>query len=58
MKRMRSLYHLVWDDFADWYIEASKHELNNSVLAYGLEAILKLVHPFAPFSNRDDLANT
>ncbi|HSX53053.1 MAG TPA: valine--tRNA ligase [Patescibacteria group bacterium] len=43
------LYHAVWDDFADWYIEASKVEPNNSVLAYSLETILKLAHPFAPF---------
>lgn len=43
------LYHLVWDDFADWYIEASKTHLNKSVLAYSLETILKLAHPFAPF---------
>ncbi len=43
------LYHLVWDDFADWYIEASKVETNKSVLAFGLETILKLAHPFAPF---------
>lgn len=43
------LYHLVWDDFADWYIEATKTELNKDVLAYCLETILKLVHPFAPF---------
>jgi valyl-tRNA synthetase len=43
------LYHLIWDDFADWYLETSKHELNKSVLAYGLETILKLAHPFAPF---------
>ncbi|HEV2412403.1 MAG TPA: valine--tRNA ligase, partial [Candidatus Saccharimonadales bacterium] len=43
------VYHLVWDDFADWYIEASKLEPNDSVLAYSLETILKLVHPFAPF---------
>jgi valyl-tRNA synthetase len=43
------LYHLVWDDFADWYIEASKTHLNNGVLAYSLETILKLAHPFAPF---------
>jgi valyl-tRNA synthetase len=43
------LYHLVWDDFADWYIEASKSHLNPGVLAYSLETILKLVHPFAPF---------
>jgi valyl-tRNA synthetase len=44
-----TLYHLVWDDFADWYIEGSKNQLNGEVLAYGLETILKLTHPFAPF---------
>jgi valyl-tRNA synthetase len=43
------VYHLLWDDFADWYIEGSKQELNREVLAYGLETILKLAHPFAPF---------
>lgn len=43
------LYHLIWDDFADWYIEASKSELNKGVLAYCLETLLKLTHPFAPF---------
>ncbi len=43
------LYHFVWDDFADWYIEASKADLNKSILAYGLESILQLTHPFAPF---------
>lgn len=43
------LYHMVWDDLADWYIEASKVEPNSSVLAYALETILKLAHPFAPF---------
>lgn len=44
-----TLYHFVWDDFADWYIEASKVHLNKGVLAYALETILKLAHPFAPF---------
>lgn len=44
-----TLYHTVWDDFADWYLEASKGEPNHAVLAYGLETILKLAHPFAPF---------
>jgi len=43
------LYHGVWDDFADWYIEASKIDPNNSVLAFALETVLKLTHPFAPF---------
>ncbi len=44
-----TVYHTVWDDFADWYIESSKVTQNLSVLAYALETILKLCHPFAPF---------
>lgn len=44
-----TLYHFVWDDFADWYVEASKAALNVPLLAFCLETILKLVHPFAPF---------
>lgn len=43
------LYHLIWDDVADWYIEASKNAPNTSVLSYALETMLKLAHPFAPF---------
>ncbi len=43
------LYHFVWDDFADWYIEASKAEENLPLLAFALETILKIAHPFAPF---------
>jgi valyl-tRNA synthetase len=44
-----TLYHFVWDDFADWYIEASKATPNLPLLAFSLETILKLAHPFAPF---------
>lgn len=44
-----NLYHFIWDDFADWYIEASKTALNKNVLVHGLETILKLAHPFAPY---------
>ena len=43
------LYHGVWDDLADWYIEASKVEPNIDILGYALSTILKLAHPFAPF---------
>lgn len=43
------LYHFVWDDLADWYIEASKAEPNKPLLAYLLEQILIIAHPFAPF---------
>lgn len=44
-----TIYHLVWDDVADWYIEASKVENHTSMSAYVLDTTLKLVHPFAPF---------
>lgn len=44
-----TLYHTVWDDVADWYIEASKEQVSASVLAYTLETVIKLAHPFAPF---------
>ncbi len=44
-----SVYSFVWNDFADWYIEASKGEANVDLLVYVLESVLKLVHPFAPF---------
>lgn len=43
------LYHFVWDDFADWYIEASKAQENLPLLAYALESVLVIAHPFAPF---------
>lgn len=44
-----ALYHFIWDDIADWYIEGSKATLNASVLAFVLESTLVLLHPFAPF---------
>lgn len=44
-----TLYHFVWDDLADWYIEASKADPNKPLLAYLLEQVLVLAHPFAPF---------
>ena len=43
------LYHFVWDDLADWYIEAAKSSPNPALLRYALETTLKLLHPFAPF---------
>lgn len=43
------LYHFVWDDFADWYIESSKAQVNLPLLAHCLESILIVMHPFAPF---------
>lgn len=43
------IYHFIWDDLADWYIEASKATPNAPLLAALLEAILVISHPFAPF---------
>ena len=44
-----AVYSFVWNDFADWYVEASKGEANLDLLVHVLESVLKLVHPFAPF---------
>ncbi|MBB1566757.1 valine--tRNA ligase, partial [Candidatus Saccharibacteria bacterium] len=37
-----TIYHTVWDDVADWYIEASKVEQNIDMNAYVLDTILRL----------------
>jgi valyl-tRNA synthetase len=44
-----TLYHAIWDDVADWYVEASKSEQNLDMLAWVLDTSLRLAHPFAPF---------
>ncbi len=44
-----TLYHFIWDDVADWYIEASKATPNLPLLMHVLESSLLLAHPFAPF---------
>ncbi len=44
-----AIYHAIWDNVADWYVEASKSEDNPAMLAWVLDTSLKLAHPFAPF---------
>lgn len=44
-----AIYHFTNDYLADWYIEASKSQSNQSVLAWVLQSLLHIVHPFAPF---------
>lgn len=53
----KALYEFIWGDFCDWYIELVKprfRENNQSrllaqqTLAYVLDGILKLLHPFMP----------
>lgn len=55
----RHLYHFIWDDFCDWYIEMSKEvlfgedenakQMTRSILAYVLDQTLRLLHPIMPF---------
>lgn len=44
-----SVYHAVWDDVADWFIESNKTANNTDMLVWVLDTSLKLAHPFAPF---------
>lgn len=44
-----TVYHTIWDDVADWYIEASKLQDSPVMLAWVLDTSLKIAHPFAPF---------
>ena len=44
-----TMYHVIWDDVADWYLEVSKSEKHGEMLAWVLDTALKLAHPFAPF---------
>jgi valyl-tRNA synthetase len=49
-----ALYDLLWRDFCDWYLESIKPTLGTdpnqpAVLRLVLDAILRLMHPVAPF---------
>lgn len=44
-----TVYHAIWDDVADWYLEVAKVEQNSAMLSWVLDTALKLAHPFAPF---------
>jgi valyl-tRNA synthetase len=43
------LYHFIWDELADWYLEASKEQPNVALLRRILADVLTLLHPYAPF---------
>ena len=52
----RVLHDFLWGEYCDWYIEMAKIRLRSSgdpspmpVLAYVLERVLRLLHPFMPF---------
>ncbi len=57
------LYHFVWDDFCDWYIELAKPMVlsedatlrlqTQKVLFFVCERMLRLLHPFMPFMTEE-----
>jgi valyl-tRNA synthetase len=59
----RAVYEFFWNDFCDWYIEASKLDLYSedpaaqdrsvSLLLYVLEEALRLMHPFVSFISEE-----
>jgi len=47
-----AIYHFVWDQFCDWYIELIKgnfDEETKAVAGWVLDQILVMLHPFMPF---------
>ncbi|HVT87970.1 MAG TPA: valine--tRNA ligase, partial [Tepidisphaeraceae bacterium] len=53
----RAVYQFFWNDFCDWYVEASKSAMKDparatqtaQVLAAVLDGALRLLHPIIPF---------
>ena len=53
------VYHFIWHEFCDWYIELVKPALkagnktSKAVLANILDEILRILHPFMPFISEE-----
>jgi valyl-tRNA synthetase len=57
-KAAEGLYHFVWDEFCDWYLEFAKVAIygpaegaqrSREVLGHTLDVVLRLLHPVIPF---------
>jgi valyl-tRNA synthetase len=57
-KLSEALFHFVWDEFCDWYVELAKTPLaaggaaaerTRLVLGHVLDTVLRLLHPLIPF---------
>ena len=46
---VETIYELIWNKYADWFLESQKIYKNISLLKVTLESILTMLHPFAPF---------
>ena len=47
-----AIYHFVWDQFCDWYLELIKGQIDDetkAVAGWVLDQILVMLHPFMPF---------
>jgi valyl-tRNA synthetase len=54
---LAQIYRFFWNDFCDWYLEWAKPRMQDeqkrpiaqNILAFVLDQILRLLHPFVPF---------
>ncbi|HEX8969150.1 MAG TPA: valine--tRNA ligase [Chloroflexota bacterium] len=55
----RVIHDFIWDELADWYVEAFKIQArgqggaNGALMAQVFEKALRLLHPFAPFATEE-----
>lgn len=54
----RTIYHFIWDEYCDWYLELAKQRVGgdtadgraaSGVLVHVLDVALRLLHPLMPF---------
>lgn len=52
-----TIWRFLWYEFCDWYVEATKAEVNKatraSVLSFAWNTAMRLLHPIAPFISEE-----